>query len=50
MATQHLTRTHTGSLDLRRTITVGAVGGAIAGMMMAMIEMAYGAIADGHTL
>ena len=50
MATQNATTTRTSSLDLRRTVAVGAVGGAIAGMMMAMIEMAYGAIADGHTL
>ncbi len=50
MATQDSTMTHAGSFNLRRTITVGAIGGAIAGMMMAMIEMAYGAIADGHTL
>lgn len=50
MTTLHSTTAHQGSLDLRRTITVGAIGGAVAGMMMAMIEMAYGAIADGHTL
>ncbi len=41
---------HPGAFDLRRTITVGAIGGATAGTVMAMIEMAYGAIADGHTL
>ena len=50
MATQDLTTTHTSLFNLPRTVTVGAVGGAIAGMMMAMIEMAYGAVANGHTL
>ncbi|ANH39610.1 hypothetical protein I601_3203 [Nocardioides dokdonensis FR1436] len=50
MTTLHPTTTHQGSLDLPRTITAGAIGGGVAGMMMAMIEMAYGAFADGHTL
>ncbi len=50
MATQDSTATHAGSFNLPRTLTVGAVGGGVAGMMMAMIEMAYGAFADGHTL
>ena len=50
MATLHSTTAHQGSLNLPRTITVGAIGGGVAGMMMAMIEMAYGAFADGHTL
>ena len=50
MTTLHSTTAHQGSINLPRTITVGAIGGGIAGMMMAMIEMAYGAFADGHTL
>ncbi len=43
------TTTHQASHDLPRIIAVGAVGGAIAGMLMTMIEMAYGAFANGHT-
>ena len=50
MATLHATTTHQRSLNLPRTIGVGAIGGAVAGMMMAMIEMAYGAVAKGHTI
>ena len=50
MTTLHSTTTHQRSLNLPRTITVGAIGGGVAGMMMAMIQMAYGAVAHGHTL
>ena len=50
MTTLHSTTARQWSFDLSRTITVGAIGGGVAGTMMAMIEMAYGAFADGHTL
>ena len=50
MTTFISTTPHQGQLNLPRTITVGAIGGGVAGMMMAMVEMAYGAFADGHTL
>ncbi len=33
----------------KRIVVVGAVGGAIAGMMLAMIEMLYGWLSDSHT-
>lgn len=39
-----------GGVSPSRVVVIGAVGGAIAGMMMAMIQMIYGLVADGHTL
>lgn len=33
-----------------RILTVGIVGGMVAGMMMAMVEMIYGWLSDEHTL
>lgn len=33
----------------RRVLAVGAIGGMIAGMMMAMVEMVYGWASDAHT-
>jgi hypothetical protein len=50
MATLHSTATNKGSLSLSSIITIGAVGGAVAGMMMAMVEMVYGGFAHGHTI
>ena len=37
------------SVDLRRVAVVGAVGGMLAGMMMAMLEMFYGWASGAHT-
>jgi len=33
-----------------RVVVIGAIGGMIAGMMMAMVEMIYGWLSDAHTL
>jgi hypothetical protein len=33
----------------KRVVVIGATGGAIGGMMLAMIEMLYGWLSDSHT-
>lgn len=40
---------HRPSFALPRFAVIGAVGGMIAGMMMAMVEMIYGLLSDAHT-
>lgn len=50
MATLHASTTAQRSSSLLGVATIGAVGGAIAGMMMAMVEMVYGGLASGHTI
>ncbi len=38
-----------GRAGVKRILAIGAVGGMIAGMMMAMVEMLYGWASDAHT-
>lgn len=37
------------SVDARRIVVLGAVGGVLAGMMMALTEMIYGWVSEAHT-
>jgi uncharacterized membrane protein YagU involved in acid resistance len=50
MATLQHQTARTTSPGLPVVATIGALGGAVAGMMMAMVEMIYGGLADGHTI
>jgi uncharacterized membrane protein YagU involved in acid resistance len=50
MAPLQDTHPRVGSLSLASVGAIGALGGAVAGMMMAMAEMVYGGLADGHTI
>jgi len=50
MATLHASTTARRSVSLAEIGTIGAIAGAVGGMMMAMVEMVYGGLANGHTL
>ena len=41
--------THGARFDARRIVVLGAIGGALAGMMMALTEMVYGLLSSAHT-
>lgn len=50
MATLHASTTAGRSVSFAGIVTIGAVAGAVGGMMMAMVQMVYGGLAHGHTL
>jgi len=50
MATLHASTTARRFVSLVEIGTIGAIAGAVGGMMMAMVEMVYGGLAHGHTL